>query len=181
MIIRMKLANTFITSNSYPLCVCSYVVRTFKIYSLSNFQVFSTIPLSIFTMLYTTSSGLIHITGSLYLFWPCLSISPGFPSGSDGKESSCQCKRPRFNPWIGKVPWRREWQPTAVFLPREFHGQRSLVGYTPWGHKELDMAKHACERVHINTHKHVYTHPFPHPSTTELSKLFLLCCFLHKD
>ena len=36
-------------------------------------------------------------------------------------------------------PWRREWQPTPVFLPREFHGQRSLVGYSPWGHKESDM------------------------------------------
>ena len=41
-----------------------------------------------------------------------------------------------FNPWVGKIPWRREWQPTSVFLPGESHGQRRLVGYSPWGHKE---------------------------------------------
>ena len=46
---------------------------------------------------------------------------------------------PGFDPQIGKIPWRREWQPTPVFLPREFRGQRSLVGYSPWGHKESDM------------------------------------------
>ena len=40
-----------------------------------------------------------------------------------------------------KIPWRREWQPTQLFLPGEFHGQRSLVGYSPWGHKELDTTK----------------------------------------
>ena len=50
-----------------------------------------------------------------------------------------QCKRPRFNPWVRKIPWRREWQPTPVFLTGEFHGQKSLVGCTPWGHKKLDM------------------------------------------
>ena len=49
-----------------------------------------------------------------------------------------QCKIPRFDPWVRKIPWRREWQPTPVFLPGEFHGQRSLVGYSPQGHKELD-------------------------------------------
>ena len=40
-----------------------------------------------------------------------------------------------------KIPWRREWQPTPVILPGEFHGQRSLVGYSPWGHKESDMTE----------------------------------------
>ena len=44
-----------------------------------------------------------------------------------------------FDPWIGKIPWRRAWQPTQVFLPRESQGQRSLADYSPWGHKELDM------------------------------------------
>jgi len=46
-----------------------------------------------------------------------------------------------FNHWVGKIPWRREWQATPVFLPREFHGQRSLVGYSPWGHKESDTTE----------------------------------------
>ena len=43
--------------------------------------------------------------------------------------------------WVGKIPWRREWLPTPVFLPREFHGQKSLAGYSPWGHKESDTTE----------------------------------------
>ena len=46
-----------------------------------------------------------------------------------------------FNPWVGKILWRKKWQPTQVFLPEEFHGQRSLAGYSPWGPKELDMTE----------------------------------------
>ena len=42
---------------------------------------------------------------------------------------------------LRKIPWRRKWQPTLVFLPGEFHGQRSLVGYGPWGRKELEMTE----------------------------------------
>ena len=49
--------------------------------------------------------------------------------------------RPGFDPWLGKISWRREWQPTPVFWPGEFHGQRSLVGYSPWGHKESDTTE----------------------------------------
>ena len=52
-----------------------------------------------------------------------------------------QCGRPGFNPWVGKTPWRRAWQPTPVFLPGESHGQRRLVGYSPWGRKESDMTE----------------------------------------
>ena len=44
-----------------------------------------------------------------------------------------------FDPWFGKIPWRKEWQPTPVFLPGEFHGQRSLAGYSCWDPKESDM------------------------------------------
>ena len=47
--------------------------------------------------------------------------------------------KPGLGPWVGKFLWRTEWQSTPVFLPGEFHGQRSLAGYSPWGHKELDM------------------------------------------
>ena len=53
-----------------------------------------------------------------------------------------------FNPWVGKIPWRRKWQPTPVFLPGKSHGQRSLVGYHPWGHKESDMPEHANSHIH---------------------------------
>ena len=44
-----------------------------------------------------------------------------------------QCRRHRFDPWVGKIPWRRTWRPTPVFLPGKYHGQRSLEGYSPWG------------------------------------------------
>ena len=47
----------------------------------------------------------------------------------------------RVDPWAGNIPWRREWQPTPVFLPGEFHGQRSLAGYSLWGHKESDITE----------------------------------------
>ena len=55
--------------------------------------------------------------------------------------TNLQCGRLRFDPWIRKIPWRREWQPTPIFFPGEFHGQRSLVGYSPRGHRELDMTE----------------------------------------
>ena len=60
-------------------------------------------------------------------------IQSGFPGGSVGKESACQCTRRRFDPWFRKIPWRGKWQPTPVLLPGKSHGQRRLVGYRPWG------------------------------------------------
>ena len=60
-----------------------------------------------------------------------------------------------FYPWVGKVPQRREWHPTPVFLPGEFHGQRSLAGYSPWGHKELDMTERLTHTEQI-MRLHVY-------------------------
>ena len=50
-------------------------------------------------------------------------------------------QKPRFDPWVKEIPYRREWQPTPVFLPGEFHGQRRLVGCSPPDHKELDMTE----------------------------------------
>ena len=55
----------------------------------------------------------------------------GLPRWLSGKESPCQCRRPRLGPWVGKIPWRRKWQPTPVFLPGKSHGQRSLAIYSP--------------------------------------------------
>ena len=59
----------------------------------------------------------------------------GFPGGSDSKESACNAGDLGFDSWVEKIPWRRKWQPTPVFLPGESHGQRSLTGYSLWGHK----------------------------------------------
>ena len=67
------------------------------------------------------------------------------PVGSSGEEPACQCRRHKrcgFGPWVGKIPWRRAWQPTVVFLPGESHGQRSLAGYSPRGYEESDAIKH---------------------------------------
>ena len=62
-------------------------------------------------------------------------IPIGLPRWLSGKEFACQCRRNRFDPWVRKIPWRRKWQSTPVFLPRQSHGQRNLVGYSPWGHR----------------------------------------------
>ena len=58
-----------------------------------------------------------------------------FPGGSDGKSVCLQCRRLGFNPWVRKLPWRRKWQSTLVFMPGGSNGQRSLAGYSPWGLK----------------------------------------------
>ena len=72
----------------------------------------------------------------------------GLPWQLSSKESACQCRIRGFDLWIRKIPWRRKWLPTPVFLPGKSHGQRSLVDYSPWGHKELAMTEetqHACK------------------------------------
>ena len=66
----------------------------------------------------------------------------GFHGDSDGKKKIyLWYRKPRFNPWVGKISWKRAWQPIPVFLPGEFHGQRSLVSYSPWSHKELNTTE----------------------------------------
>ena len=97
-----------------------------------------------------------------YLFCFCLpeAISnAGVLVAQMVKESALQCRRPGFHPWVKKIPWRKEWLPTPVFLPGESLVQRSLVGYIPWGHKELDMTEQL-------------TYPHTH------GKLTLNICFL---
>ena len=56
-------------------------------------------------------------------------------SSSSGKESTCQCRRLGFDPWVRKIPWRRKWLTAPVLLPEKSHGQRSLEGYSSWGEK----------------------------------------------
>ena len=84
----------------------------------------------------------------------------GFPGGSDSKVSDRSAGDPSFLGWedplekemVRKIPWRRKWQPTPVLLPRKFHGLRSLVGYSPWGHKESDRT----ERLHFHFHINIF-------------------------
>ena len=74
----------------------------------------------------------------------------GFPGSTVAKnplDNARDTKRPGFDPWARKTRWRREWLPSPVVLPGKFHGQRSLVGYSTWGQKQLDLTKH----THIRT------------------------------
>ena len=65
----------------------------------------------------------------------------GFPDGSEGKVSAYNAGDPGSIPGSGRSPGRRQWHPTPVFLPGKFHGLRSLVNYSPWGHKESDTTE----------------------------------------
>ena len=84
-------------------------------------------------------------------FCKCYRFFMGFPGGSDGKESSWNAGDLGSITESGRFPQRREWLPTPVFLPGEFHGQRSLLGYSPWGHWELDTteATYACKHIFL--------------------------------
>ena len=68
-----------------------------------------------------------------------------FPGGSDSSICLSICRRPGFDPWVGKICWRRKWKSTPVLFPGKSHGQRSLVGYSLWSHKESDTT----ERLHF--------------------------------
>ena len=96
------------------------------------------------------------------------------PRGHSGKESACQCRRLKrcgFNPCVGKIPWRRKWQPTLVFLPGKFHRQRRLAGCGAWAHKESDTTEW------LNTHTHTHTHAHAHhESESEVTQLCLTLC-----
>ena len=86
---------------------------------------------------------------------------PSLPYTSLVAQTIClQCGRPGFKPWVGKISWRRKWQPTPVFLPGKSHGWRSLVAYSPWGHKESDMTKrphsHGPSLEVSNTSGHIW-------------------------
>ena len=62
-----------------------------------------------------------------------------------------QCRRSGFDPWVRKIPWRSKWQSSPVFLPGGFHGQRSLAGFSPWGHKESEMTNTHKLRLHFHS------------------------------
>ena len=100
---------------------------------------------------WTEESGGLQSMGSQS--WARLSNKHLTSGWGSGKEPACRCRRHRrrrFSPWVRKIPWRRKWQPTPLFLPGESHGQRSLVGYSPWNHKESDrteVTQHTCEKA----------------------------------
>ena len=91
-----------------------------------------------------------------------------------GEKSACQrrsCGRCRFDPQVRKIPWRRKWQPTPVFLPGWSHRQRSLVGYSPWGHKESDTTEHTHTEREVKQHLQMYYRGGMHTYSNGLWKL----------
>ena len=105
--------------------VSCFVGKFFTVWATRKTQQ-SLVVLCISAVLVVTSFSLL-----ILLIW-------GFPGGSNSKESAC---RAWFDSWIRKIPWRREWLPTPVYLPGEFYGQSSLMSYSPWGHKESNTAE----------------------------------------
>ena len=83
----------------------------------------------------------------------------GFLGGSTGKEPACQCKRGRFHPWVRKIPGRKKWQPTPVFLPGKSHEQRSLEGYSPQGRRESDIAEQLSKHSLVTGFRRVLESP----------------------
>ena len=112
-------------------------------------------------------SGSLQVIGSqvmlkyLFIIFQFLSfldilLQQGSPDGASGKEPDCQCRRPtrgRLEPWVGKIPWRRAWQPTPGFSPGKSQGQKSLEDPSSQYHKETDMTEHT--RAHTHTHTHI--------------------------
>ena len=85
---------------------------------------------------------------------PSAILSCGLPRRLSSKESVCQCRKCKYNPWVRKIPWRRKWQTMPVFLPGKSHGHRSLAGYSPWGHKRTRydlVAKQFYYRMQVSS------------------------------
>ena len=109
------------TSNFYLIIVKESWPQSLRIRCLTIFQLF-----------------LSHTQISLKVLWMF-----GFAGGTVVKNHQWvqEMQEIRLDPSVGRIPWRRKWQPTPVFLPGESHGQGSLAGYSPWGHKELDTTE----------------------------------------
>ena len=96
-----------------------------------------------------------------------------FPVGSEVKSVCLQCGRPGFDPWVRKIPWRRKWHPTPVFLPRESHGQRSLVGYSPRVTKSRTRLSDFTFTFTLSVYRMLFQRYFP----PILSYIFLMDLF----
>ena len=111
--------------------------------------------------MYAYVYALIYMCAFIYTYICNYTHIKSFPGGASGKESACQWKghkRAQFDPWVGKIPWRRKWQPSPLFLLGESHGQRSMEGYSPWCCRiGCFWSDFTCMHAHtyINTHTHM--------------------------
>ena len=97
---------------------------------------------------------------NMYIFIYNYIYNMGFQADASGKESSCQykrCKRHRFDPWVGKITWRREWQPTPVFLPGKSHAQRSLVGGSPGSEESDTTGQLSTEHIYNMSRSQIFS------------------------
>ena len=103
----------------------------------------------------------------------------GLPRWLSGKESACQCRKHRrhgFDPQVGKIPWRRKWQPAPIYSPSKLHGQRSLVGYSPWGCKKSGTTERLTTQPHIEVYIRSVESPGSTKSTFVGHFMVWLCC-----
>ena len=118
---RRKSCVCTVSAESVPSAFCALLLCCSSCCCFAFFIILNTVLL--FPLLFT---------GDSYSYLLIRYLTLDFPSGAVIEKIACQCRNPRrqeFSPWIGKIPWRRKWQPTPVFLPGESHGQRSLAGY----------------------------------------------------
>ena len=89
------------------------------------------------------------------LYYICIHIH-GLLWWLSGRESTCPWRRHGFDPWVRKIPWRRKWQPTPVFLPVESHGRRSLAGYSSKDHKKVEHNLATKQQQYTYSYKHIH-------------------------
>ena len=112
-------------------------------FSINNRQNFRTAILFLVTsLILVIHDNATHLRSTHHVFH----VSPKGPLGLRRLSVCLHCRRPGFDPWVGKIPWRRKWHPTPVLLPGKSHGWKSLVGYSPWSHKESNTT----ERLHFH-------------------------------
>ena len=122
----------------------AFTLHENKCFKLTHTQ---NITLPNFTTLYS------YLCFHIYLHLLCMYVGNPIsyyaiwasPMALQVKNLQCRsCRSQGFDLWVSKIPWRRKWQPTPVFLPGESHGQRRLAGYNPWGREESDTTEHIC-------------------------------------
>ena len=124
------------------ICVCIYIYICM--------HVCVHIYVCVYIYLYACMCIYMCVCMCVYIYiYACMYINHiyGFPSGS--AVICLQCRKCRFSPWVRNIPWRRTWLPIPVFLSGEFHGQRSLVGYSLWGRKESDITEATEDSAYI--------------------------------
>ena len=139
----------FIIYHNYSVTICVFYVLN-DLVSLFSWTIWKRVCVCVCVYIYIYIYNT-HIHVHMYIF----TYIRGFPGASVVKNLPAipeTCRRRRFDAWVAKIPWRRKWQPTPVFLSRESHGQRSLGDYGPWGLR----VRHNWATEH--TYTYIYIH-----------------------